>query len=88
MVRVGYGVYVRGKVSKYTGNVIPVASLREIALVVMDKIGVKVIPTKAEIDYNTRVSSQVPNEFVIGVNKKVSRTISFGNAKIVYERLR
>ena len=88
LVRVGYGVYTRGRISAYTGNIIPVANLRDIALVVMDKIGVKVIPTKAELDYNNRITTQVPDGFVIGVNKRISRKIAFGNAKIIYERLR
>ena len=87
LVRVGYGIYARGKISAYTGKVIPAANLREIALGVMDKIGVKVIPTKAEVDYNNRISTQVPDEFVIGVNKNVSRKIAFGNARIIYEKL-
>lgn len=87
LVRVGYGVYARGKISSYTGKVIPAETLRDIALGVMDKIGVKVIPTRAELDYNNRVSTQVPDEFVIGVNKNVSRKISFGNARIIYEKL-
>lgn len=87
LVRVGYGVYTRGKISAYTGKVIPAENLRDIALDVMNKIGVKVIPTKAELDYNNRVSTQVPDEFVIGVNKNVSRKISYGNARIIYERL-
>jgi hypothetical protein len=48
-------------------------------------MGVEVVPTKAELDYNNKLTTQVPNGFIIGVNKRVSRNISFGKAVIRFE---
>ena len=50
-------------------------------------MGVEVVPTKAELDYNNKLTTQVPNGFIIGVNKRVSRNISFGKAVIRYETI-
>ncbi len=88
LVKVGYGVYVKTFVSEYTGKILPACNLREIAEIVLKRNGVEILPTKAEIAYNTRQSTQVPTGFVVGVNKRVSRKFSYGDASIRYERVR
>ena len=84
----GYGVYVKTKISKYTGKTIPSADLREIAEIAMRKLGVDVIPTISEQKYINRETTQVPNRFVLGVNKRVSRRLQIGKASIKYEKVR
>lgn len=88
LYKVGYGVYVRTKISKYTGKTIPSADLREIAEITMRKLGVDVIPTASEQKYMNRETTQVPNRFVLGVNKRVSRRLQIGKASIKYEKVR
>lgn len=88
LVKVGYGVYVKTFVSKYTGKILPAGNLREIAEIVLKRNGIEILPTKAEIAYNTRQSTQIPTGFVVGVNKRVSRKFSYGDASIRYERVR
>lgn len=88
LVKVGYGVYVKTFVSKYTGQILPAGNLREIAEIVLKRNGIEILPTKAEIAYNTRQSTQIPTGFVVGVNKRVSRKFSYGDASIRYERVR
>ena len=87
LVKVGYGVYVKTRVSSYTGKILPYTDLRGIAEATLKKLGVIVLPTKYEIAYNTRQSTQVPNGFVVGVDKRVSRKISYGGASIRYAKV-
>lgn len=87
IIRVGKGVYTKAKKSFITGDYIPKDNLRAIAITALKKLGVKVMPTDDEKNYNARLTEQVPNEFIIGVNKRVSRNISFKQARIEYETL-
>lgn len=88
LVRIGYGVYVKTRVSAYTGKILPFTDLRTIAEATLDKLGVSVLPTKYEIAYNTKQSTQVPNGFVVGVDKRMSRKLSYGDASIKYAKVR
>ena len=85
LIRVGKGVYTKARKSVISNEFVPVDNLRDIAMDVLNKQGVKVVQTPEEIAYNTKQTEQVPNSFIIGVNKRVSRNISFKNARIKYE---
>lgn len=85
LLRVGTGVYAKARPSPISENYIPQDNLRAIAVKAMKKLGVKVLQTPAERAYNTYQTTQVPNGFIIGVNKRVSRNITFGKARICYE---
>ncbi len=87
IIRVGKGVYTKTRKSFITGDYIPKDNLRAIAITALKKLGVKVVPTNDEKNYNARLTEQVPNEFIIGVNKRVSRNISFKQARIEYENI-
>lgn len=88
LVKIGYGVYVKTKQSRYTGKFLPAADLRSIAEETLKKLNVAVLPTQYEIAYNTKQSTQVPSNYVIGVNKRICRKLSYGDANIKYERVR
>ncbi len=88
IIRLGKGVYSKAKTSTLSGKTIPADNLRNIAINAMKKLGVKVIPTYAEQAYNNKLTTQVPNGFIIGVNKRVSRNISFEKVTIQYEIVR
>lgn len=87
LIRVGKGVYTKARKSVISNEFVPVDNLRDIAMDVLNKQGVKVVQTPEEIAYNTKQTEQVPNSFIIGINKRVSRNISFKNARIKYERV-
>lgn len=88
LVKIGYGVYVKTRVSQYTGKILPFTDLRSIAEATLEKLGVSVLPTKYEIAYNTKQSTQVPNGFVVGVDKRINRKLSYGEASIKYAKVR
>ena len=85
LIRVGKGVYTKTRQSALTGDFIPKDNLRDIAVTTLNKLGVKIVPTPEETAYNNKLTEQVPNGLIIGVNKRVSRSISFNNTRIKYE---
>ena len=85
LIKMGKGIYSKAKTSSLSGKTIPADNLRNIAISALKKLGVDVLPTKAENAYNNRETTQVPNGFIIGVNKRVSRTIAFERTYIRYE---
>lgn len=87
LIKVGKGIYSKAIKSEILDKFIPADNLRNIAISAMKKLGVEVVPTAAEIAYNNKTTTQVPNGFIIGVNKRVSRIISYGKATIQYETI-
>lgn len=85
IIKLGKGIYSKTKVSEISQKIIPADNLRNIAVAAMKKLGVDVLPTKAEQAYNNKQTTQVPNGFIIGVNKRVSRNIRFERTSIRYE---
>lgn len=86
IVKIGYGLYAKAKVSSLTGEALPVESLPMLAREAMKRLGIKVIPTRAELDYQAGRSTQVPTGRLIGVNNKISRKIGYKGASVYYER--
>lgn len=87
LIRVGKGVYARAKISSLTKKPIPEQGIREIALCVLHRVGIRVLPTRFEQSYNSGASTQVPTGMVIGVDKKIARKIGFNGRFIQYEKI-
>jgi len=86
LIKLGYGLYTRAKVSSLTGKRIPEKSLPNLASEAMDKLGVEVAPTQAEKKYNAGISTQVPTGRLFAVNSRISRKIGYDGKYINYER--
>jgi len=87
LVRVGYGVYAKAKPSVLSGNPIPNASLAEIGLEAMRKLGVKADLGQSAREYRDGKSTQMPMATVLSVGRaRVIRKISFGKRALRYER--
>ena len=86
LVKIGYGLYAKAKVSSFTGNIVPVEPLPALARKALDRLGVSPVPSRAEIDYQQGRSTQVPTGRLIGVNKRISRKIGYNNIAVNYER--
>lgn len=87
LVKVGYGVYVKAKISVLSGNPIPSIHLTEIGLQLMKKLGIE-----ADVGYFRRLnrdgkSTQVPMRDVIAVSKPITRKIKWGKKELIYEKL-
>ena len=86
LAKIGYGLYVRTKVSSVSGNVITDGPLPWLAKEFLARRGIEVVPTKAEIAYNGGESTQVPTGRTIGVRSDVTRRIGYDGAWITYEK--
>ncbi|WP_257667055.1 DUF6088 family protein [Parapedobacter tibetensis] len=87
IVKIGYGLYAKARVSALTGDVLPISPIPVLAKEALDRLGEKVIPTRAELDYEAGRSTQVPTGRLIGVTGRVSRKIGFKDVSIRYERI-
>lgn len=87
IVRIGYGVYSKARVSKITKKAYPCQSLEILGKEALTKLKVKWDIGQAEQDYNAGYSTQVPvKPSLIIENPKFSRKIRWGNMEIRYER--
>ena len=86
IVKIGYGLYAKAKISSLTGEILPAQPLPILAREAMKRLGIKVSPTKAELDYQAGRSTQVPTGRLIGVNNRISRKIGYKGASVYYER--
>jgi hypothetical protein len=85
LVRIGYGLYSKARVSSLTGETIPSASLPTLAKEALERLGVKIMPSQAELAYNEGRSTQIPTGRLITVKSRVNRKISFKDTTIKYE---
>ena len=85
LVRIGYGLYSKARVSSLTGETIPTASLPTLAKEALERLGVKIMPSQAELAYNEGRSTQIPTGRLITVKGRVNRKISFKDTTIKYE---
>jgi hypothetical protein len=86
LIKIGYGLYAKTKVSSLTGNTVPLEPLPALARMALDRLGVAAFSSQAEIDYQQGRSTQVPTGRLIGVNKRISRKIGYNNIAVNYER--
>ena len=86
LIKIGYGLYVKAKVSSLTGNTVPVEPLPALAQRALDRLGAAPGPSQAATDYQEGRSTQVPTGRLISVDKRISRKIGYNNVTITYER--
>ena len=88
LIKIGQGIFAKTKESKLTGKRVLETDFITTAKQALRKLKVKIFPSKAEQDYNSGKSTQVPTGLRIGVNKRISRTISYNGREISYEQCR
>ncbi|MEZ4820252.1 MAG: DUF6088 family protein [Bdellovibrionota bacterium] len=86
LMNIGYGAYARTTQSRLSGKIIPEEPLPNLAKELLRKLGVKILPTKAEQTYNNGESTQVPTGLVIGVRGRLSRKIGYNKKVISFEQ--
>lgn len=87
LVRIGYGLYAKTKVSSLTGESVPTATLPKLGKEALERLKIKTLPTKAEQAYQEGRSTQVPTGRMIGVKSRISRKIGYKGAFIAYEHV-
>ena len=87
LVKLGKGVYAKGKTSILTGKIIPSKPVEVLAPLALKKMGIKIGASKSVEAYNRGETTQIPAGLVIAVgNSRVTRQIGFGNQTIIYEK--
>ena len=87
LIKAGQGIYVRTQESIIDGGIIPEKDLRTVVEEAFSKLKIKILPTKAEKDYSEGKTTQIPTGRMIGVNKRVSRTIGYNGRFMKYEQV-
>ena len=87
VIKIGYGLYAKTKVSSITGEIVPTATLPNLGKEALTRLKVKIEPTKAELAYKEGRSTQVPTGRMIAVKGRVSRKIGYKGAYIAYEHV-
>lgn len=87
LVRAGWGIYCKTKISTSTGNTIPVATVMDIAIEVMRRLGIKADLGRAAREYNAGLTTQIPVSTVLNVGtSRITRSIGYGKRRLRYER--
>lgn len=87
LVKVGYGLYAKAQPSTISGKPVPTATLMEIGLAVMLKMGIDADLGRAAREYRDGETTQMPMADVLDVGRsRITRKISFGPNEIKYER--
>ena len=86
-MKIGYGLYAKTSVSPFTGKIIPLKNLPELAREALTRLGVKPVPSTYEREYNAGCSTQVPTGRLIGVTQRINRKIGYNGTYISYEHL-
>jgi hypothetical protein len=86
LLKAGYGIYTRARVSILDGKPTPTKGLRELAAEALGRLGVETVPTRMERDYNAGKTTQVPTGRVVGVRGRVRRQILYNGFPLSYER--
>ena len=89
LIKIGQGIYVRAVVSPlYNRPALP-KSLNSLAEEALKRLDIPTVPTSMERSYNEGRSTQVPTgRVVIGVRKRVRRSIGFKGYTLRFEQTR
>jgi len=87
LIRVGQGLYARARPSIASGEPLPARGL-ETLTEALGRVGIETVPTRLEQAYNAGETTQVPTGRVVGVRRRVRRTVGYGDVKLSFERAR
>ncbi len=87
LARIGQGVYARTIVSPFSGHVITDGALQDLARELAERTGAEVLPTREEIAYAERRSTQVPVGRVVGISKRSSKVLQWKRAYVQFEKV-
>lgn len=87
LIKIGQGVFARTKESQISGKRILETDFITVAKQALQKLKIKIRPSKAEQDYASGKTTQIPTGLRIGVNKRVARTLTYNGRTISYEQV-
>jgi hypothetical protein len=60
IIKIGYGLYAKAKISPLTGKLVPVLALPTLAREAIERLGLQTSPSRLEQEYNAGRTTQVP----------------------------
>jgi len=87
IMKIGYGLYSKTKVSRFSGRITLARNLPEIATEALRRLGIETCPSTLESDYNAGRSTQVPTGRLIGIKNRIRRRIGYNGTYVSYERI-
>lgn len=88
LLKVGYGLYTKTRISQVSGKVIPRATLQKIGYACLKRPNIKTAVSQSEQDYNQGQSTQVPTGRVIAVKGRITRKIGYNGIPLTFEKIR
>lgn len=85
LIKFGYGLYAKAEKSPYSGKIVPAKPLPSLAEDALKKLGVTVLPSSAQMAYNSGKTTQVPTGRVIGIKGRVRRKMSYNGQTVTFE---
>ena len=87
LIKLGQGIYAKSS-KRNDGKIVPAGSIfLDIIPTALKKFGIKILPSRAAIAYNSGKSTQLPTGRVMGVNKRVRRSISYNGVKFKFQTI-
>ena len=87
LIKLGRGVFAKTKYSAFLRKKTLAGAFPDTARQALAKLKIKVFPSTAEREYSIGTSPQVPTGLMVGINKRVSRRISYNGRSIKYEQV-
>lgn len=86
LIKVSLGVYVKTRVSTFTGEIIPAASLEILAPEILMKLGIEATSSIAAQENKGGKSTQLPGKLVANTgSRRITRKIVVGGRVLFYE---
>ena len=85
LLKISHGLYTRAVKSPFSDNPVPPKGLTTLKEA-LKRVGVEVVQTHLECDYNAGRTTQVPAGRVIAVTKRVRRKIGYNGIFLAFER--
>ncbi|MBM9535466.1 DUF6088 family protein [Desulfobulbus alkaliphilus] len=86
LVRIGYGVYAKARVSSVSGKPVPREPLEVLAWEALVRLKVDVRTGRAQTAYAEGKTGQIPMQATFSTgNRRISRKLSVGNRSVRYE---
>jgi len=85
LLKISHGLYTRAVKSPFSDNPVPPKGLTTLKEA-LKRVGVEVVQTHLERDYNAGRTTQVPAGRVIAVTKRVRRKIGYNGIFLAFER--
>ncbi|HHE07944.1 MAG TPA: S-adenosylhomocysteine hydrolase [Chlorobaculum parvum] len=86
LVRLGYGIFAKARISSISGQPVPREPLEVLAEEAFMRLRIEAKPGKAQRDYASGQSPQIPVQAVFDTGRRrISRELMVGNRKVRYE---